>query len=73
MAVLREFFGNSAHHWMYDFAGIKEMPESTGFKKIRRCKFGDASDPMFRLVEDMERFVDSDQRELSVEGIKNCH
>jgi SAM-dependent methyltransferase len=70
MAILREYLGNSAHLWMYDFDGMKELLDAAGFVDIRRCEFGDAQDPMFSRVENMERFVDSGQRELAVEGIK---
>jgi hypothetical protein len=37
-----------------------------GFQQIRRCEFGDSKDPMFKLVEDLGRFV----KALAIEARK---
>lgn len=65
---LRTIFGNSAHRWMYDFALMKRLLEDAGFSDIRRCKFGDAVDPMFALVEEYDRFYDGGHEELAIEA-----
>ncbi len=57
---IRAGLGASAHLWMWDEASIKHEVESAGFVSVRRCSFGDASDPMFALVERKDRFIDSD-------------
>ncbi|MEK6280449.1 MAG: methyltransferase type 11 [Acidobacteriota bacterium] len=51
--------GNSAHLWMWDFRSLSRELTTAGFVNVRRCEFGDSSDPMFTLVEDAERFVDA--------------
>jgi SAM-dependent methyltransferase len=68
-AVLKDYFGNSAHLWMYDYAALKDLLERAGFVQVRRCEFGDG-DRMFRLVERRERFFEGDQRELAIQALK---
>lgn len=58
-ALLTSSLGNSAHLWMWDFKSLAQELAAAGFVNIRRCEFGDSSDPMFALVEDAERFVDA--------------
>lgn len=58
-ALLTSFLGNSTHLWMWDFKSLAHELAAAGFVYIRRCEFGDSSDPMFALVEDAERFVDA--------------
>jgi hypothetical protein len=69
-----ERYRKSIHLWMYDFPTLKHLLEEAGFAHVRRCEFGDASDSMFALVEDRDRFVDNGNRELAIEAIKhgNC-
>ena len=52
-----EWFGNSQHLWMWDYKSISSELETTGFINIRRAKFGDSIDPMFKDVEDEGRWV----------------
>jgi SAM-dependent methyltransferase len=68
VSLAREFFGHSAHLWMYDFAGLKPRLEEAGFVAIRRCELGDARDRMFDLVEETGRFFDDGERELAIEA-----
>lgn len=56
IARLRKFYGASDHLWMYDFPSMTEMLKKAGFVDIRRCEFGDSADPMFKAVEDPDRF-----------------
>lgn len=58
-ALLTSYLGNSVHLWMWDFKSLANELTTIGFVEIRRCKFGDSSDPMFALVEDAERFVNA--------------
>jgi hypothetical protein len=58
LGVLRGHFGNSAHLWMWDEPSLARALRLAGFVAIRRCAFNDCEDPMFREVEDMDRFVD---------------
>jgi hypothetical protein len=55
---------------MYDSAALEGHLRDAGFEDIRLCDIGDANDPMFGMVEDVERFFDNGQRELAVEAIK---
>jgi SAM-dependent methyltransferase len=70
MSILRNRFSRSAHLWMYDFAALKALLEQAGFAEVRRCSFGDCSDPMFADVEDKGRFFDSGERELAIEAVR---
>jgi hypothetical protein len=63
-------YRTSYHLWMYDFPTFKLLLEQAGFSDVRRCQFGDATDPMFALVEDEARFVDHGERELAIEARK---
>jgi methyltransferase family protein len=50
--------GNSAHLWMWDEPSLVRALSSAGFVDIRRCAFNDSEDPMFREVEEPDRFFD---------------
>jgi hypothetical protein len=67
---IRDRYKRSYHLWMYDFPNMKALLETAGFSQIRRCRFGDATDPMFAQVEDVNRFVDHGHEELAIEAIK---
>ncbi len=69
MAIARDYLGNSAHLWMYDFAALKALLEEAGFAQVRLYELGDG-DPMFSLVEDKSRFFEGDERELAIEAIR---
>jgi hypothetical protein len=43
---------------MWDEKSMTAALHDAGFVDIRRCQFGDASDPDFALVEEHDRFVD---------------
>ncbi len=57
--IVQTFLGNSSHLWMWDYKALEHELISVGFVGVRRCEFGDSSDPMFKLVEDAGRFVDA--------------
>lgn len=56
--LLREWLGNSRHLWMWDFVSLSRELSQCGFTEVRRASFGDADDPRFRDVEDVERWKD---------------
>ena len=56
MAILREYFGNSHHLWMWDYKALAAELTAVGFKEIRRCRFGDSANADFRSVEVEGRF-----------------
>jgi hypothetical protein len=66
LGVLRHHFGNSAHLWMWDERSLVRTLREAGFVDIRRCAFNDSEDPVFREVEDPDRFVD---RTLGIEEL----
>ena len=70
ISFVRDYYGNGAHLWMYDFAALKALLEEVGFAGVRRCELGDAGDPMFALVEYQGRFFDGGERELAIEAIR---
>jgi len=53
---IRDWFGNSAHLWMWDERSMAAKLRQHGFLEIRRAVFGDSEDPRFREVEDKDRF-----------------
>jgi len=57
--TVRGWLGNSEHQWMWDFESLAVELTAAGFTSIRRAQFGDSDDPMFRLVEDPERWVNA--------------
>lgn len=64
--MIRFWFGNSSHLWMWDFKAIRAELERVSFRKIRRAQFGDAADVYFKEVENAERW----QNCLGVECMK---
>jgi hypothetical protein len=55
--LVKLWFGNSSHLWMWDFKALQVELSDAGFVDVRRCAFGDS--PVFRDVEQQERFVNS--------------
>jgi SAM-dependent methyltransferase len=49
-------WGNARHLWMWDHASLSFELKEAGFSNIRKCKFADSSDAMFKDVEDEGRF-----------------
>lgn len=64
--ILRNWLGNSAHMWMWDYKALEVELREAGFGKIRRAAFGDASEPAFRYVEDAARWSGA----LGIECVK---
>lgn len=62
-----EFLRTSRHFWMWDEISMRAALEEHGFREIRRCYFGDCSDPMFKLVEREGRF---DERSFGMESVR---
>lgn len=58
IGFFHEWAGNSQHLWMWDYKSIEIELRSAGFINIRRAQFGDASDDMFKEVEDKGRWDD---------------
>lgn len=56
--LIRDFFGNSRHLWLWDYKSAARELERAGFAGIRRAAFGDGADPLFREVEDYDRWKD---------------
>lgn len=54
--VMREWYGNSKHLWMWDYPSLAAELKRVGFTDIRRAAFGDSSDPHFKDVEDADRW-----------------
>lgn len=55
---ISDWLGNSQHLWMWDFKSILKELENVGFVNIRRARFGDYSDSMFKYVEEEGRWTD---------------
>ncbi len=43
---------------MWDYPSIHNELSKIGFTEIRRCKFNDSEEEMFKLVEDKSRFLE---------------
>lgn len=57
--LIKAWLGNSSHLWMWDYNSLQHELINAGFIGITRCAFGDSSDPLFKDVEDSERFVNA--------------
>ena len=55
---VRQWVGNSAHLWMWDYKGMAAELERAGFRQVRRAEFGDSADPHFAEVEERHRWQD---------------
>lgn len=55
--LISEWLGNSQHLWMWDYKSISQELANVGFIDIRRAKFGDSTDLMFKNVEDEGRWL----------------
>lgn len=55
-SVLMKLFGNSKHLWMWDYPSFRYELQQAGFRDIRPCRFGDATEKQFALVEEEGRF-----------------
>jgi predicted SAM-dependent methyltransferase len=55
-AFITEWLGSSKHLWMWDYLSLAEQLQKAGFQDIRRAKFNDCEDEMFKQVENPARF-----------------
>lgn len=65
---IRTLIGNSSHLWMFDYPAMEMELANAGFDGIRAASFGDSSDRMFDKVEDIQRFIHQDIREVAIEA-----
>jgi Methyltransferase domain len=63
---IRQMMGGSKHLWMWDEYSMADELRKVNFVNIRRCEFGDSTDPMFSRVEQQGRFFDEEL------GIREC-
>jgi SAM-dependent methyltransferase len=54
--LIVNYYGNSNHLWMWDHLSLSKELSDAGFEQIRRCRFNDCEDTMFKKVEDAGRF-----------------
>ena len=52
----KQAFGYLGHLWLWDNESAINELQKVGFKNIRQIEFNDSPDPMFKLVENKERF-----------------
>ena len=55
---MRQWLGNSAHLWMWDFKSMSLELKQAGFRQVRRAEFGDSQDSRFSEVEELHRWQD---------------
>ncbi len=65
-ALFINLLGNSKHLFMWDRLSLHKELREAGFSRMRPCVYNDSEDPMFKLVEDKDRFEHS----LAFEAIK---
>ena len=56
------------HQWMWDYPSMARELAAAEFVGIRRSQFGDAEDPRFAEVEQLDRYFTGDIQELSIEA-----
>ena len=59
LAHLRSLYGNSQHHWMWDYKGLQAELQVAGFVAVRRAQYGDSKHAPFAVVEDEARWRDA--------------
>lgn len=64
--LLKYFFGNSNHLWMWDEKSLRAELTAAGFAYIRRAEFGDSKEKKFKEVENPLRF----EKAICMESIK---
>jgi Methyltransferase domain len=57
--LVKHYFGNSRHLWMWDFKALAAQLKSAGFSSVRRARFGDSSLLCFKEVEDEGRWTNA--------------
>lgn len=57
--LLRTWFGNSPHLWMWDYPALENALLEAGFVDIRPARFNDSDHPAFAEVELPDRWVDA--------------
>ncbi len=72
LQMMRSIIGDPGHLWMWDEAAMRTELERAGFTAIRRHRFGDADEPRFAQIEDIDRFINpvSGLQELALEARK---
>lgn len=65
---IRNWLGNTAHLWLWDYKAVVTELEAVGFEENRRASFGDSEDVRFQDVEKVERWVNC----LGLECHKIC-
>lgn len=55
-AITEGIWGNAMHRWMWDPISMEYSLKEAGFSSVRRAEFNDSDDPMFKLVEESDRF-----------------
>ena len=67
---LRSMFGNSEHLWMLDYLSMRDELEAAGCINVRQAAFDDSQDPMFKRVEEADRFEKGGIVEWAIETFK---
>ncbi len=56
LSIIRQFYGNSRHMWLWDYEAISQELKDVGFSEIRRAEVGDNANKLFSLVENKDRW-----------------
>lgn len=56
-SVLSTLFGHARHHWLWDFKAARLELERSGFRDIRRARYGDSTETRFADVEEEARWT----------------
>lgn len=56
LGFVKNWLGNSAHLWMWDYKSLSSQLEKIGFKEIRRAYYGDSFDIRFNDIENKDRW-----------------
>lgn len=54
--LIKNWFGNSAHLWLWDYRSLAHELSQAGFHSIRRAEYGDSEEPAFLQVESKVRW-----------------
>lgn len=55
--LITQWLGNSQHLWMWDYKSIERELRTAGFREVKRARKGDSLEPLFKDVEEEERWL----------------
>ena len=55
-SLIYDYFQNSKHYWMWDYASLENELEKAGFTDIRQAYYGDSDYKIYNTIEEYSRW-----------------